>query len=235
MVASCILLDCSRHNLKGAEILSYAWIYTDSQAGSTERILEKAYMHYCNSALEDFCAIFWPCKFTSKRGQCINVKERHAKGHQNARGQIIGAGPYESDFTWESFASEWSDLLQSHLTDFQNKVQTVMTVTLSHELEAITDLHSHNVNQFFQRLGGASKFVSHSTCFCCLRDLAEHPLPCGHILCSVCIRHYGKKIPKVEELFEIDECPLHDGKFSKPWQVYFKPPSAGVRILSFDG
>ena len=112
-----------------------------------------------------------------------------------------------------------------------------MTVTLDNELDAITDLHSHNVNHFFQRLGGASNFVSHSTCFCCLRDLAEHPLPCGHILCSACIKHYGRQHAKVAELFTIDACPLHefDTKFPTPWEIQFKPPSAGVRILSLDG
>jgi len=188
-------------------------------------------------ALEDFCAIFCPCTFSSKRGRCVNVQERHVKGHQNDRGLIIGTGPYQSDFTWETFADDWLHLLQGHLSDFQNKVQTVMAITLVNELDAITDLHGHNITTFYQRLGGASKFVSHSACFCCLREMAEHPLPCGHVLCSACIKHYGKQRPDMGGLVSMESCPLHelDTIFPTPWKVYFKPPLAGVRILSLDG
>lgn len=196
-------------------------------------------MDYCNVALEDFCAIFCPCTFSNKQGQCVNVHDRHAKGHQNDRGRIIGTGSFQSDFTWDSFSEDWRTLLLDHLTDFQNKVETVMTVTMVNELDAITDLHGHNAGTFYQRLGGASRFSSHSACFCCLREMAEHPLPCGHVLCSACIKHYGQKHTGISGMFSLNSCPVHahgdSDKFSAPWKVYFKPPLAGVRILSLDG
>ncbi|KAF2188984.1 hypothetical protein K469DRAFT_684250 [Zopfia rhizophila CBS 207.26] len=226
MVASCIMLDCVRQSLKGP----------------AEQILEKAYIDYCDNALEDFCAIFWPCTFSNKRGRCVNVKDRHKKGHQNAKGQIVGTGAYESDFTWEAFADDWFQLLQAWLSSFQRTVQEQMASNSStNELLVTSNLHHANMNGFYQRLGGAQRFVSHSACFCCLREMAEHPLPCGHVLCTPCVKGYGKPRHRVcngtPVLYTVAACPLHEGNaiFSTPWEVYFKPPLAGVRILSLDG
>lgn len=159
MVASCVMLDCARQSLKGPP----------------DQILEKGYLDYCDNALDDFCAIFWPCTFTNKRGRCVNVKERHTKGHQNERGAVIGTGPYESNFTWETFADDWLRLLQEWLSQFQRKVGEQMVYNPNAaELLLASNLHHTNVNAFYQRLGGAQQFVSHSACFCCLREMAEH-------------------------------------------------------------
>lgn len=220
MVASCVMLDCVRQSLKGPP----------------DQILEKGYLDYCDNALDDFCAIFWPCTFTNKKGQrCVNVKECHTKGHQNNRGAIIGTGIYESNFTWETFADDWLRYLQDWLSQFQQKVGGQMGYNPdATELVLASNLHHSNVNWFYQRLGGAENFVSHSACFCCLREMAEHPLPCGHILCTPCVKGYGKA---QQGLYTLSACPLHEHNtlFATPWQVFFKPPLAGVRILSLDG
>jgi hypothetical protein len=203
--------------------------------GPTEQILEKTYIDHCDSALEDFCAISWPCGFSNKRGRCVNVRDRHKKGHQNERGHIIGTGPYVSDFTWEDFADEWLSLLQQCLGRFHEKIETQLAS--NSELVATTDLHHANINTFYQRLGGADTYVSHSACLCCLRELAEHCLPCGHVLCTPCIRGFGKTSPGSSSLSTMTSCPLHaaDAIFLSPWEVSFKPPLAGVRVLSLDG
>ena len=166
------------------------------------------------------------------------MKDRHKKGHQNEKGQIIGAGDYMSDFTWESFADDWFSLLREYLTKFQLSVQQQIAFTPGYsELNATTILHHGNINSFYQRLGGAQKFMSHSSCFCCLRELAEHPLPCGHVLCTPCVKGYGTPQPGTPGTYTIVACPLHetDTLFETPWEVYFKPPLAGVRVLSLDG
>lgn len=206
--------------------------------GPAEQILEKAYFDYCDAALDDFCAIFWPCTFSNKRGQCVNVQDRHKKGHQNEKGQIIGTGEYVSDFTWEKFSDEWLHLLQDHLSKFQLTIEQMLTYSETMaELEAATRLHYENVNNFYQRLGGAQVFISHSACFCCLREMAEHPLPCGHVICTPCVKGYGKPQGNLAGLYTFATCPLHelDTTFSTPWEISFKPPLAGVRVLSLDG
>ncbi|KAF2134377.1 hypothetical protein P153DRAFT_402048 [Dothidotthia symphoricarpi CBS 119687] len=223
MVSSCILLDIARQSLKGP----------------TEQLLKKQYLYHCDSALDDFCAIFWPCTFRNKRDdRCVNFKERHTKGHQNQRGNIIGTGPYESGFTFNNFADSWLRYLLDSLSGFQKDLSSkLITSKSADEIVITTKLHHANVNNFYHHVGGAQKFVSHTTCFCCLRELAEHPLPCGHVLCAPCIKGYGKPHSELSGSYTIAFCPLHeyDTVFPAPWEIYFKPPLAGVRVLSLDG
>jgi hypothetical protein len=162
------------------------------------------------------------------------VKECHTKGHQTERGTIIGTGPYESDFTWETFADDWLQLLHDHLSHFHRKVAEQLAYNPNTtELLEVSNVHLSNVYAFYQRLGGAEQFISHTACFCCLREMAEHPLSCGHVLCSACVKEYG--IAR-SSTYSLTSCPLHrNATFQTPWQVYFKPPLAGVRILSLDG
>ncbi|KAF2650662.1 hypothetical protein K491DRAFT_697115 [Lophiostoma macrostomum CBS 122681] len=222
-VASCISLDIVRQG---------------SLKGPAEQILQNFYMDYCDSALDDFCAVFWPCTFSNKKGKCVNVAERHTKGHQNSKGQIIGTGPYESTFTFESYADTWLDMLHQHILHFEAKVQEQLLINqATDELNVTTALHLTGVKRFYQHLGGADKFISHSVCFCCLREMAEHPLPCGHILCTRCVRVYGSPSERLSGMYVVTSCPLHDttGVFPAQWGIYFKPELAGVRILSLDG
>jgi len=177
--------------------------------------------------------------FRNKHGErCVNFKERHTKGHQNERGLIIGTGPYEANFTFDDFAEDWFQYLRSSLLKFQNSLNSEMMTSLAaDEIEITTKLHLDNVNKFYHHVGGAQKFVSHATCFCCLRELALHPLPCGHVLCTPCIKGYGKPHSELSGSYTIASCPLHDYDtvFPTPLVVYFKPPLAGVRVLSLDG
>ncbi|KAI4668760.1 uncharacterized protein J4E78_002588 [Alternaria triticimaculans] len=222
MVTSCILLDCVRQDLKG----------------SAEQILETQYMTHCDGALDDFCAIFWPCSFINRRGErCVNVKERHVKGHQNQRGSVIGSGPYESDFTFDKFYEDWFEYLKHYLIENKSKLDLQMTKSPTTEEDAVNKLHLANVTGFYNHMGGAKNFVSHTTCFCCLRELAEHPLPCGHVLCTACVKGYGSPHRELSGSFTIATCPLHDHQavFPTPVEIYFKPPLAGLRILSLDG
>jgi hypothetical protein len=77
-----------------------------------------------------------------------------------------------------------------------------------------------------------------------LREMPEHPLPCGHVLCTPCVRTYSELDMKREGMqqkdknfIRLDRCPLHLRylRFTDPWFLKFKPDLAGVRILSLDG
>lgn len=225
MVASCILLDCVRQSFQG---------------NMAERILKERYWNHCDQALDDFCNIFWPCTFSNKRGdRCVNVKERHVKGHQNDRGTVIGSGPYEADFTPEIFYELWFKYLKAYLKSFDDELRSKRILApKEEELVVATKLHHVNVNGFYSHVGGAMNFISHSTCFCCLRNFAEHPLPCGHVLCTPCVKGYG--VNNNPGSFVLASCPLHNCNpsnpvFAAPVNISFKPPLAGLRILSLDG
>jgi hypothetical protein len=91
---------------------------------------------------------------------------------------------------------------------------------------------------FFERVPEAKMFISHSTCFCCLMQVPQHPLRCGHVLCTACIKAYGS--PKQSRVtWEMKYCPLHEGETQErgtsTWVIKFKPEFAGVRLLSLDG
>lgn len=75
---------------------------------------------------------------------------------------------------------------------------------------------------------------SHRTCFCCLLQTPEKPLTCGHTLCDVCIRLFGKALLEMKYLFALSDCPLCGMANARgPYQMI--PPTAGIRVLSLDG
>lgn len=128
-------------------------------------------------------------------------------------------------------------LLTNHASDIQGKLHAQMGSPSPDELVAVTKVHQANVNTFYRRVGGAQAYLSHSACFCCLREMAEHPLPCGHVLCTPCVKGFGKPHSHLAGSFTLASCPLHssDTVFPVPWEAYFKPALAGVRVLSLDG
>ena len=89
------------------------------------------------------------------------------------------------------------------------------------------DLHKECMGRFFRSYQGfnAPRYISLTTCYCCLMEVPEHPLQCGHVLCTGCIKAYGYQHDSHSVVIEY--CPLHS--------IHFKPDYAGVRILSLDG
>lgn len=208
-------------------------------------LFKRNYLKYCDDALRDFCKLFWPCEFQSRSGNCVNVLEGHKKGHQNENGKIIGSGEYESTFSFESYLYIWRNSILTSIIKFQNRmVEKMGTQPSTSEKDLVSIAHRTNIQNFYRLLKGAQRFVSHSACFCCLREMPEHPLPCGHVLCTPCVRTYSELDMKMEGMqqkdknfIRMDRCPLHLHylRFTEPWILKFKPDLAGVRILSLDG
>lgn len=173
----------------------------------------------------------------SKSGErCENVREGHTKGHQNVKGKIIGAGEYQSSFSFETFQDNWLQLLLDNLQEFQQALEDKMLNNRQALEKAIASAqHRQYMNAFYKRLGGAQLYISHTACFGCLREMPEHPLPCGHVLCPLCVKDYGR--PDRGSSFQMDSCPLHSAgtMFPTPYLVRMKPELAGIRILALDG
>ncbi|KAI1736759.1 FabD/lysophospholipase-like protein [Xylaria scruposa] len=225
MISSCIMLDSVRQNLMG----------------TTVQLLNDAYVEFCDQALEEFANFHTPCAFVSQRSglRCCNVKSGHSpKGHQDANGKFIGDGIYMSNFEFSDYKAQWIENIKIRLNELHGKF-----FSLSHEYKerpesfVAAKLHNLSINDFYRSLGNDVKlFNSHSTCFSCLRELPEHALPCGHVLCLPCVRDYGSKVSKTT--IELEWCPLHstDTKvWDPPWAVTVKPAHAGVRVLCLDG
>lgn len=214
--------------------------------GKALDLFDKFYANSCFAALEHFCDKHWPCSFVSRKGKtCINVKSSHvSKGHQTARGKIFSSGPYVSAFSSFNFAEEWKMFLKNRLQEIETAFQKQRNATVPEKDELLTmndkflahDIHKRNMERFFRSYEGynADKFVSLTTCYGCLMEVPEHPLKCGHVLCTECIKAYGHQHESHSMLMYY--CPLHSSqKFDKPWIIHFKPDYAGVRVLSLDG
>ncbi|KAE8449132.1 hypothetical protein EG329_008516 [Mollisiaceae sp. DMI_Dod_QoI] len=223
MVASCLMLNSARQSL----------------LGSTVQLLDDIYADMCDEALDNFCNMYWPCAFRNAYGQCCNVKSGHnPKGHQNSTGKILAAGDYRSDFHFDDYADEWINNIRLNLEQIQQQVHEMMFRHASlTEPDAAAKIHRRVMNEFYKNVGDVFQFVSHSTCFSCLRELPEHPLPCGHVLCTPCVKSYGRQAEKT--VMKLDSCPLHvvETEFVAdfPWKIKIKPLYAGTRILSLDG
>ena len=187
--------------------------------------------------------MYSPCQFSNSKGSCVNVFSTHdPKGHQNDKGRIIAAGQYESDFNAEQYCSTW-------MQDIKHEIRYVHEQLQEHqergprsvsEERHLLKIHSGLMSELYDVLGSAGKFLSHSTCFCCLMQAPQHSLPCGHVLCTACVRSYGKRDNGKREnkfVLKMESCPMHseETRWGRPCVIRFKPDHAGVRLLSLDG
>jgi len=72
---------------------------------------------------------------------------------------------------------------------------------------------------------------TNQTCLPCLQQKPEHPFTCGHSLCDVCVRSFGRPVLEAEYSYMLDCILCSFGTL----QAALKPPTAGTRILSIDG
>ena len=234
MVASCVLLDCRKR--PGKIIVPQFKVDNMLTLTGLPKDLIKNYQTFFDGALQEFCDMHWPCDFKNNKGQCINVSSRHnPKGHQNRAGKIIAAGTYESKFRPDRFRDKWHELLVKHVHKFQNEARD-MAQKGRGGLDGgeYLQLHLQKIVEFYQSLGPATKFISHSTCFCCLMQVPEHPLQCGHIICTACVKNFGTTQDNL--VYHFLACPLHPGReWEQPTSIKFKPSFAGSRILCLDG
>lgn len=221
MVASCIMLDLTRQKYQGTAI----------------DLFDRRYMSHCVKALHEFCQAYWVCSYESKHGKCANTQQGHGpKGHQNISGKVLAVGPFQSDFEATNYEDTWITSLRDHVDTMRRNLQleTFSTATFKEEDLAL-QLHIRNMDVFFKHFGSATKFRSHSACFCCLRETPTEPLPCRHVLCIRCIRSYGMVMD--DYWVSMRHCPLHvqETTWRVPQLISVKPKHAGVRVLTLDG
>ncbi|KAI0868821.1 hypothetical protein GGS24DRAFT_494248 [Hypoxylon argillaceum] len=232
MVASCIFLECSRGNWKGSAIEFFDSNFKDA----------------CENALQDFCKQFWPCEFEVDglrgKGRCVNTLERHQKGHQLKGRQY--PGDYIASFNFADMLPVWLDWVRFWLERCQSYL---LRRPRAREEDLVPQIHRHNIHRFFEQIGGSLLYFSHSICLCCLRELPEHPLQCGHVLCTPCMKTYGELERRLagypDSVFprgqiSLSRCPLHvprkaEFELVEPRTIEWKPDLAGVRLLCLDG
>lgn len=203
--------------------------------GAPNQLFRKYYKDYCIGAFDDFRERYWPCSYENKRERCISVSAGHdPKGHQSASGKIFAAGGYMSNFLWADLLKSWVEGILVGMTSIQADQKLLEFEFTDGSPDYIASrAHQPKMINFYDDWG--DRFISHSICLSCLRELPEHPLTCGHVLCTPCVKMYG--VLKDKCVVEISKCPLYGAnKHSpRPSHIQVKPTLAGVRILCLDG
>lgn len=208
--------------------------------GTPATLFKNYYSVPCFEALNEFKK-HWPCGFSNKNGICALTEPGHASGkdHQSSSGTILGAGGYQADFNFEKTSSGWHNKLVSNISEIQHSLEFRRKQAGKdgpydddNEQALAAEVHSARTKPFFDLIGNVAQFISHLACFSCLRELPEHPLKCGHVLCTPCVEAYGYEPDK--SVIKLRCCPLHPDhtRWATPWEINIKP---GVRILSLDG
>lgn len=181
------------------------------------------------------------CTFSKGKDRCVNVAASHDKGHQNAKGKVIDTGKFESDFNHRELWPQWKRMVGEEISRIDNELQVALdgSQEIVRVAAVLAKMHSKHSAGVYDLLGSAKQFRSHTTCFCCLMQPPQHTLPCGHTLCSACVRSYGSapKGSSSTSVVVLGACPLHTDTESwfDPHIIRFKPTNAGLRLLSLDG
>lgn len=224
LVASSILLDATKQRI----------------LGRPEQIFPE-YLEHLDNALENFCDRHWPCEYVDPKrqgGRCVNVRSGHgAKGHQSKSGKLLAAGEYVSSFTFAGYQQKFQNDTYEKLLLLTARVGAKEAMDIPKE-QAAAEVHRELVMPpFFEHAsrGDVRSFVSHTVCFSCLIQPPEHALPCGHIICTSCLKTHGRI--HLDHYVEISACPVErsEKRFRSTWKVFLKPASCGVRVLALDG
>jgi len=157
-------------------------------------------------------------------------------------------GEYVSGFTLDEYCKEFLDNVYCCLVKFLDQLERELRVSTqegtSEQLVASL-IHRNMVLAGFFRCvdppedrGLAEPLTSHSACFCCLLGTGQHPLPCGHLLCTECVMTFGR-LDSATSAVRMDECPIGGDAccllMQFPTQIRMKPRASGARTLSLDG
>jgi hypothetical protein len=221
LISSCIMLDAAKND----------------RLGGAAAILPK-YSSFYKEALQMFIN-YWPC---SSPG-CINTKQGHAVGHQRKNGTVIEYRNMQAEsHVPEDFQPY--DLTPAEETTFLREIEQSLAEflglcpsSMNGAKDAAFDLHKRTIRDFYGKHGGsrgALSFKYNTGCLVCLMDIANHPLPCGHVICTSCSKCYGNKLEPTS--VSITQCPLHEtDPWPHPCTSGLTPSESGVRVLALDG
>ena len=167
------------------------------------------------------------------------VLQHGSKGHQLKNGKVLAVGGYISSFSFNDYCETFQDDIYWRLEELLRRLRSRVQEGGEFEAQAAAEIHKEEVLVHFNShsaRGQPEAFISHSTCFSCLVEPPEHALPCGHVICTPCVRAYGHS--RGRTVVEIDRCPLELLKRRSRYgsrRVFLKPDAAGIRILTLDG
>lgn len=181
--------------------------------GSAEQNFPQ-YVEHLDAALENFRDRHWPCEYTNRSGKaigrCVNVRSGHgSKGHQLRNGRVLAVGEYYSEFSFANYQKKFRYDVFFILNRLLHRLREQQTETWTPEGKAAANIHCDSVMKNFYAhamRGRPDSYISHTACFCCLFEAPEHGLPCGHVLCTFCLKDFG--ITRKRNVINIDRYPI---------------------------
>jgi hypothetical protein len=167
--------------------------------------------------------------------RCVNVRIGHnSKGHQDRDGRIFAYGGYVTRFSFRNNREEFHAGVYFRLEHLLSQLADCTRQGEPQEA-ATAKMHRTNLLEFFHKPPNESESTNlqnHSVCWCCLFETPEHALSCGHVLCTPCLKSYGRA--EARTIVQIYECHLESYGRCQPRSIYIKPEAAGIRILVLD-
>lgn len=190
----------------------------------------------CQGAIEGYLDTGLRCNYSNSVSavRCVNTKEGHAKGHQAEDGSLLEAGDFQRgsfDFT------EFQNQVTIHIANFLQELNKLE----SNQRRKVAHAQHRSTLQSSMAWIKTSESISTSTktCFGCLLTAPGYGLPCGHMLCELCIKNFDQSDENeaYPSLFAHHDCLLCSQNSSPKWPIKFRilPPLSGLRILSLDG
>ncbi|RPA84531.1 hypothetical protein BJ508DRAFT_323445 [Ascobolus immersus RN42] len=226
IVGGAILLDTTRNG----------------KMGSPEDLFSH-YKKHITHALDQFYSEYYPCSFEQKGKKCVNVRLRHSKGHQTARGKLFG--PKNAEFLSNEtvlqepqkrkilfdnqltvfFLSYWvyTNSLSNRNSDRNSTDEAPLAAKLHRELA---------IKPFFCSY---TSLRSDHMCLMCLAEVTKYSLRCAsaHAICEPCLKSFGTTKNMV--YYDLLYCPLCGEKPNVPYSFTVTIPEVSPCILSLDG
>lgn len=192
------------------------------------------YEQFCCTAY-DTCYAIESCAFCFEGKQCVNRRHNHQKGHQDKEGEIIGGGDFE-EFHGSPTRNKFQIDIREAYRSLAEKLHPLRDSYSSYS-KAVLEAHMKKVasqKTFWQQT------YSNTTCLLCLFQQPDFFLPCGHSICTTCVRRWAKQpVPNDPYVYRLTECPLCQELFtdndSAFLELELKPKNTGMRILALDG
>jgi hypothetical protein len=200
------------------------------------------YAQQLNSAFEQFYMGRWPCRYTNGKRRCVNVANRHHKGHQTERGNIFAMGSYvhddENGIDPSAVERRCKEFFEAVHSEYQRLASSLESQGVEECTRLATRLHKATLTQKFGDIwNNSGSRASHSTCFGCLFSTPRHTLSCGHVLCDNCVDDYSHR-DRDSLYLTLRTCPLcgpTDSGGKRPWSIKREPREAAPRVLCLDG
>lgn len=202
-------------------------------------LFDQQYASSCAVALENYHSLYLPCSFRSKKGKaCVNTRLGHEKGHQSEKGKILAVGAFQSEELLDFYESEFCDIVAGHLEELDDELSRWRQRGASGRLtdqQFAYDFHRDNLSAYFGSFEEDIVGANNMTCYGCLMEVPQHALPCGHVLCTNCVKMFGQETDS--HTVTMNFCPIarRNSPTFVPISIRFKPAFAGVRVLSLDG